>query len=137
MERFSHWLAWGAVALIVAFAGLNWLALTAPTALDLLVMQVQAPLGMVLLGMTSVFVVLFVIATLYSRVSGLLESRRMHKEVRNAQEMADRAEASRIEGLQRLIVTEFRMLNERMARIESTLADAGHDTPLVTLPWAS
>ena len=134
MERFSHWLAWGAVALIVAFAGLNWLALTAPTALDLLVMQVQAPLGMVLLGMTSVFVVLFVIATLYSRVSGLLESRRMHKEVRNAQEMADRAEASRIEGLQRLIVTEFRMLNERMARIESTLADAGHDTPLVTLP---
>ena len=134
MERFSHWLAWGAVALIVAFAGLNWLALTAPTALDLLVMQVQAPLGMVLLGMTSVFVVLFVIATLYSRVSGLLESRRMHKEVRNAQEMADRAEASRIEGLQRLIVTEFRMVNERMARIESTLADAGHDTPLVTLP---
>lgn len=134
MERFSHWLAWGAVALIVAFAGLNWPALTAPTALDLLVMQVQAPLGMVLLGMTSVFVVLFVIATLYSRVSGLLESRRMHKEVRNAQEMADRAEASRIEGLQRLIVTEFRMVNERMARIESTLADAGHDTPLVTLP---
>ena len=134
MERFSHWLAWGAVALIVVFAGLNWPALTAPTSLDLLVMQVQAPLGMVLLGMTSVFVVLFVIATLYSRVSGLLESRRMHKEVRSAQEMADRAEASRIEGLQRLIVTEFRMVNERIGHIETALAEAGHDTPLVRLP---
>ncbi len=134
MERFSHWLAWGAVALIVVFAGLNWQALNAPTALDLLVMQVQAPLGMVLLGMTSVFVVLFVIATLYSRVSGLLESRRMHKEVRSAQELADRAEASRIEGLQHLIVTEFRMVNERISRIETALAEAGHDTPLVQLP---
>ena len=134
MERFSHWLAWGAVALIVVFAGLNWQALNAPTSLDLLVMQVQAPLGMVLLGMTSVFVVLFVIATLYSRVSGLLESRRMHKEVRNAQELADRAEASRIEGLQHLIVTEFRMVNERISRIETALAEAGHDTPLVQMP---
>jgi len=134
MERFSHWLAWGAVALIVVFAGLNWQALNAPTSLDLLVMQVQAPLGMVLLGMTSVFVVLFVIATLYSRVSGLLESRRMHKEVRSAQELADRAEASRIEGLQHLIVTEFRMVNERISRIETALAEAGHDTPLVQLP---
>lgn len=134
MERFSHWLAWGAVALIVVFAGLNWPALTATTSLDLLVMQVQAPLGMVLLGMTSVFVVLFVIATLYSRVSGLLESRRMHKEVRNAQDLADRAEASRIEGLQHLIATEFRMLNERLSRVETALADAGHDTPLVRLP---
>ena len=134
MERFSHWLAWGAVALIVVFAGLNWQALNAPTSLDLLVMQVQAPLGMVLLGMTSVFVVLFVIATLYSRVSGLLESRRMHKEVRNAQELADRAEASRIEGLQHLIVAEFRMVNERISRIETALAEAGHDTPLVQKP---
>lgn len=134
MERFSHWLAWGVVALIVLFAGLNWQALTALTTLDLLVMQVQAPLGIVLLGMTAVFVGLFVIATLYSRVSNLLESRRMHKEVRTAQDMADRAEASRIEGLQHLIATEFRMLNERISRIETTLADGGHDTPLVRLP---
>ncbi len=134
MERFSHWLAWGVVALIVLFAGLNWQALTALTTLDLLVMQVQAPLGIVLLSMTAVFVALFLIATLYSRVSNLLEVRRMHKEVRNAQDMADRAEASRIEGLQHLIVTEFRMVNERISRIETALSDAGHDTPLVKLP---
>ena len=48
--------------------------------------------------------------------------------------MADRAEASRIEGLQRLIVTEFRMVNERIGHIETALAEAGHDTPLVRLP---
>lgn len=132
MERISHWLAWGAVALIVLFAGLNWAALSADTALNLAVMQVQAPMGIILLGLTALFVALFFIATLYSRISNLMESRRLHKDVRAAQDMADKAEASRLEGLQHLIVTEFRMLNERISQLEAAVGD--RSTPLVRLP---
>lgn len=134
MERISHWLAWSAVALIVLFAGLNWAALTADTSLNLAVMQVQAPMGVILLGLTALFVALFFVATLYSRISNLMETRRLHKEVRAAQDMADKAEASRLEGLQHLIVTEFRMINERLSRLEAVVGDSGGGTPLVKLP---
>ena len=132
MERISHWLAWAAVALIVLFAGLNWTALSADTALNLAVMQVQAPMGIILLGLTALFVALFFIATLYSRISNLMETRRLHKEVRAAQDMADKAEASRLEGLQHSMLTEFRMLNERITRLEAAVAESA--TPLVRLP---
>jgi uncharacterized integral membrane protein len=132
MERISHWLAWSAVALIVLFAGLNWTALSADTALNLAVMQVQAPMGIILLGLTALFVALFFIATLYSRISNLMDSRRLHKEVRAAQDMADKAEASRLEGLQHSMLTEFRMLNERITRLEAAVTESA--TPLVRLP---
>jgi uncharacterized integral membrane protein len=132
MERISHWLAWTAVALIVVFAGLNWSALTANTELNLLVMDVQAPLGIVLLGLTAVFVALFFIATLYSRIANLMETRRLHKEVRSAQDVADHAEASRLEAMQHQMLTEFRMLNERFSQLETSVK--ADQVPLVKMP---
>lgn len=119
MERISHALAWGAVALTVLFAGLNWSALTATTNLNFLFADVQAPMGLILLGSAGVFVTLFLIATLYSRVAGLLETRRLHKELRSAQQMADRVEGSRFEALQKTMLEEFRALNARLSQLEA------------------
>jgi uncharacterized integral membrane protein len=124
MERITHWLAWLAIALIAVFAGLNWSALIAETSLNLLVMHVQAPLGIVLLGLTALFVVLFFLATLYSRISSLMESRRLLKDVRSAQERADHAEASRVEKLERLILGEFRTVNARLGELEAGMRPA-------------
>jgi len=129
MERISHWLAWSAVAVIVLFSGLNWTALTTPTSLNLLVAEISAPVGIILLGMTAVFVALFFIATLYTRISNLMESRRMLKELQRVQEVADKAEASRMENMHQMIATEFRHLNERLTHLESLV-----DEPLVKLP---
>lgn len=129
MERISHWLAWIVVFLIVAFAGLNWGVLTTPTSLNLLVADISAPVGIILLGLTAVFVLLFFVATLYTRISNLLEGRQMNKELARVQQMADKAEASRMENLHKLVSTEFRLVNERLSKIESLL-----DEPLVKLP---
>lgn len=129
MERISHWLAWTVVAVIVVFSGLNWTALTTPTSLNLLVAQIDAPVGIILLGLTAIFVVLFFLATLYSRISYLLESRRTLKELQRAQGEAGNAEGSRMENLQHMIATEFRLLNERLNHLESLV-----DEPLVKLP---
>lgn len=129
MERISHWLAWIVVFVIVAFAALNWGVLTTPTSLNLLVADISAPVGIILLGLTAVFVLLFFMATLYSRISNLLESRQMHKELARVQQMADKAEASRMEDLHKLVATEFRLVNERLAKIEGAL-----DKPAVKLP---
>ncbi|WP_372658080.1 LapA family protein [Hydrogenophaga sp.] len=129
MERISHWMAWSAVALIVLFCGLNWSALNAPTSLNLLVADVDAPMGVVLVALTGVFVVLFLVATLYSRIANLMETRKLHKELRHKQEVADSAEASRLEALQHLITSEFRQLNERIGKLERVVNE-----PLVKLP---
>jgi len=129
MERISHWLAWGVVFLIVAFAGLNWAALTAPTSLNLLVAQISAPIGVILLGLTALFVALFFLATLYTRIGNLLAMRQMRKELQRVRDIADKAEASRMENMHQLISTEFRLLNERMTKIQELI-----DVPLVKLP---
>ncbi len=129
MERISHWLAWIAVFVIVVFSGLNWSALTAPTAINLLLLDVHAPLGLILLGLTAVFVALFFVASLYSRISNLLESRQLNKELQRVQEVANRAEASRMDTMQQMMLSEFRLLNDRLTKLESLI-----DVPLVKLP---
>ena len=52
MKRISNILAWGALAIVAALCALNWNTLSAPAPLDLVLWQVQAPLGIVLLGLT-------------------------------------------------------------------------------------
>ena len=114
MKRVSNLLAWGALAIVAALCVLNWHTLMVPAPLDLVLWQVQAPLGGVLLAIAGVLLVLFLLAYLNNQVSHLLETRRLLKEIQRVQGLADKAEASRIENLHQLIATEFRLLNERM-----------------------
>lgn len=114
MRRAMNLLAWGAVALLAALAFVNVPTLMAVAPLDLVVTQVQAPLGAVLLGVTAVIVLLFGLAALGNRVGTLLEMRRLATELRQARTLADKAEASRIEMLKQFIGAEFRALHERL-----------------------
>jgi len=114
MKRVSNLLAWGALAIVAALCVLNWQTLAAPAPLDLVLWQVNAPLGVVLLALAGVLLSLFMIAYLYNQIDALLENRKLLKEIQRVQELADKAEASRIENLHQLISTEFRLLNERM-----------------------
>ena len=96
MKRVSNLLAWGAVAVVAALSALNWPTLMAPAPLDLVVAQVQAPLGVVMLGLAAVLVALFFVAYLRNQIGSLLETRKLLKEVQRAHDLADQAEASRI-----------------------------------------
>jgi len=120
MTRISNLLAWGVVAVVASLAALNWSTLMAPAPLDLVVAQVQAPLGAVMLGLAGVLVALFFVATLRNQIGSLLETRKLLHEIQRVQNLADKAEASRIENLHQLIATEFRMLNERLDAQRST-----------------
>jgi ABC-type multidrug transport system fused ATPase/permease subunit len=115
MKRISNLLAWGAVAIVAALAVLNWSTLMAAAPLDLVVAQVQAPLGVVMLGLAAVLVALFFVATMRNQIGSLLETRRLLQEIQRVQNLADKAEASRIENLHQLIASEFRLLNERLS----------------------
>lgn len=115
MKRISNLLAWISLAVVAAFAALNWATLMAPASLNLLVAEVQAPLGIVMLGLAAVILALFFVAYLRSQIGSLLETRKLLMEVQRVQGLADKAEASRIDNLQHLMVTEFRLLNERLS----------------------
>lgn len=127
MNRVSNLLAWGAVAVVAALSALNWPTLMAPAPLDLVVAQVQAPLGVVMLGLAAVLVALFFVAYLRNQIGSLIETRRLLKEVQRAHDLADQAEASRIENLHRLIATEFRLLNERLGSTVAVTEPASED----------
>jgi len=114
MKGISNLLAWGALAIVAALCVLNWHTLMVPASLDLVLWQVQAPLGGVLLAVAGVLLAFFLLAYLNSQVGALLESRKLLKEIQRVQALADKAEASRIENLHQLVATEFRLLNERL-----------------------
>lgn len=128
MRRVSNLLAWGALAIVAALSVLNWHTLMEPAKLDLVLWQLQAPLGAVMLAMAGVLLAFFMVAYLHNQIGSLLETRKLLKEIQRVQDLADKAEASRIENLHQLIATEFRLLNERMGSA-SVVSMATHPQP--------
>jgi uncharacterized integral membrane protein len=100
---------------VAVFAALNWSVIMAPTTLSLGFAEVQAPLGLVLLGVIALLSVLFLAYVVYLQSSVLLEARRHARELQASRELADQAEASRF--------TELRAhLDTRLTDIEHSLA---------------
>ncbi|KAB0583069.1 LapA family protein [Ideonella dechloratans] len=89
-----------ALFLLGLFCALNWQALSTPSALSLGLMEVQAPLGLILLGATVVISGLFLFYIVSQQAYLLMESRRFTKELQAQRQLADQAEASRFTELQ-------------------------------------
>jgi hypothetical protein len=84
---------------IGALAALNWNTFNTPTELWLGVTTIQAPLGLVMLGLTALLTFYFLVCILYLQSSVMLEARRHAKELQNSREL----EASRFSELHRFI----------------------------------
>ena len=84
------------VVVIIVFAALNWSAFMAPTTLSLGFATVQAPLGLIMLGLLVFLTGLFLVFVVYLQTSSLLETRRHARELQANRELADQAEASRL-----------------------------------------
>jgi uncharacterized integral membrane protein len=119
----------GAVAL---FAAANWQAFTAPTTLSLVVAKVEAPLGVILLGVILLLTALFLIYVAYLQSSVLLETRRHARELDAQRELAEHAEASRIHELRSSLDARLQALGKetqaslselgaRLSRLETDL----------------
>ena len=103
------------IAALAGFALLNWAAMTTPTTLSLGFTAVQAPLGLVMLGISAVLCALFVVVLLFQQTGALLEARRFAKEMKAQRELAERAEASRLTELRGAVETEIRRLEAQAA----------------------
>ena len=103
------------LAAVALFAALNWSAFLAPATLSLGFAQVQAPLGLIMLGLLGVVTALFLMYLVYLQTSVLLDARRHAKELQAQRELADQAEVSRF--------TELRAyLDTRLTEIENSLS---------------
>ncbi len=94
------------LALIAAFAALNWGVFLSPTELSLGYTTVYMPLGVIMLGLLVVVTTLFFAYIAYLQGSVLLEARRHSRELQANRELADRAEASRFTELRAYIESE-------------------------------
>ena len=108
------------VAAIAALAFLNWTALATPMPVSLGVATVEAPLGVVMLALTTLLAVLFIAYVLWLQGSVLLETRRHGKEMQAQRELADKAEASRFTEMKTFLQTQSQQTHSAlMARIET------------------
>lgn len=94
--------------LIAAFAALNWSAFMMPATLSLGVAMIQAPLGLVMLGMAALLSVAFLVFVVFLQTSVLLEARRHARELQANRERADQAEASRFTELRGFLEGEMK-----------------------------
>lgn len=101
------------VALIAALAALNWGGLSTPTVMSLGVMQVTAPLGLIMLGLTALLGLMFLIYVFYLQSTLMLDSRRHTKELQAQRELADKAEASRFTDLRQHFDAQMREIHQR------------------------
>lgn len=108
---------------IGALAALNWATFNTPTTLWLGVATVQAPLGLVMLGLTALLTAFFLGVIIYLQSSVLLEARRHAKELQVQRDLADQAEASRFSELRQLIELEMQSAGKQNLELRGALLD--------------
>lgn len=112
-------LALGAVTL---FTAANWSAFITPTTLSVIFATVEAPLGLVLLGMVVLLSALFLIYVVYLQSSVLFESRRHARELQGQRELAEHAENSRLHDLRESLETQLTGLATQNENSKSELS---------------
>ena len=108
------------VAATAALAVLNWGALSEPSPIWLGVTTVDAPLGLIMLGLTVLLGVFFIAYVLSLQGSVLLDTRRHTKEMQAQRELADKAEASRFTELRTFLESQHQQTQSQlMARLDA------------------
>lgn len=108
------------VLAIAALAALNWPTLAAPTTVSVGLTSFEAPLGLLMLGLTALLAIFFVAYVLALQGSVLLETRRHTKEMQAQRELADKAEASRFTELRHFLeIQQGQAHTALLARLDS------------------
>lgn len=114
MQRFANWLLWIVVMIIVALSVLNWTTLMTPAPIELMLLRIEAPLGVIMVGLTGVLILLFFVATLRNQISTLLESNRLNKEIRRLQSAEEGTLSRDLATLREQMQAQFDRINARL-----------------------
>jgi hypothetical protein len=108
------------LAAIGAFSILNWNAFITPTPLSLGFVDIEAPLGLVMLGLLVFLTALFLVFIVFLQTSVLLEARRHSRDLKASQALAEKTETSRFTELKFFLDGELKKLTS--AGNDSTVA---------------
>ena len=97
------------------FALINWTVFSALTPLSLGFTTVQAPLGLIMLGLVVFLCVLFTVWVISLQANSLMDARRQTKELQAQRDLADKAEASRFTELRSELVARLDRLQRESA----------------------
>ena len=89
------------------FALLNWPAFTTTSTLSLGFGTIEAPIGLLMLGVVFLLGAMSLALVIYVQGSALVDTRRQSKELQAQRELADSAEASRFTELRTFVDTEM------------------------------
>lgn len=95
---------------VAAFAALNWREFVRPTSLSLGVTAVEAPLGLIMLGLLAFLAALFLVFVVYLQASALLDARHQAREIEANRKIAAEAESSRLTELRGFLEVELKKL---------------------------
>jgi uncharacterized integral membrane protein len=109
-------------AALALFTAANWHAFTTPTTLSVIFATVEAPLGLVLLGMVVLLAALFLIYMVYLQSSVLFETRRHTRELHTQRQLAENAEISRIHELRSFLETQLQTLGKQTEQSKAELS---------------
>ncbi|MEO5883457.1 MAG: LapA family protein [Caldimonas sp.] len=109
------------IALVAVFAALNWSAFMTETALNLVFARVEAPLGIVMLGVLVAAVLMFLAYMAFWQGNVLLEMRRHAKELQAQRALAEQAESSRLTQLRDAVMADTDRLAVRIDELREGL----------------
>ena len=111
------------VLVIVLLATFNWQALSMATPVSVGFTTFEAPLGLIMLCLTTLLAIFFVAYVVTLQGSVLMETRRHNKEMVVQRELADKAEASRFTELRTVLELRHQEVQQQLlARIDALQA---------------
>jgi DNA anti-recombination protein RmuC len=109
------------ILLIAALVALNFEEILRPTPLNLGVTSVQAPIGLVLLGILTLAIVVFLVVLVFNQTTHLMEVRQITREANEQRHLADKAEASRFVELKDYLQAQLQTVAAREKEMSSEL----------------
>lgn len=89
------------LVLLAVFLIINWSALSAQTQVNLIYTELTAPLGIIVVIAFGCVIGLMLIYTIWQQAGVAMDIRQAHKAERQARQVADEAEKSRVAGLEK------------------------------------
>lgn len=118
--------------LMGVFLVINWNALATEMTVNLIYTEIQAPLGLIVVGGLGALVIVLLMYMLWQQASVAMELRAAYKESRSARAAADDAEKSRFAESNRILLERIEKLEALMtARSDETLSAVRQETARV------
>ncbi len=109
------------IALVAGFVAVNWSAFVAQTQLSLGVASVEAPLGLIMLGVAICLAVPLLVYAMYLQRAAVTQAARQAERLDAQRKLADDAEASRFSQLRHFLDEELQQNATREQQLRSDL----------------